>query len=346
MRMVFGGWLSTHCKRRQGRQQRQRCASAKRRQSELRRSVNGTRKILPMKNTPALTPAVSGQRLEIDSAAGRLSYYVDGSGPPLLLVHSVNAAATVAEVKPVFDHYKTTRTVFALDLPGFGFSQRSARAYTPVLMITAILALLDVIERRFGKQPVDVMGLSLGCEFVARIAVAHPQRVRSLALVSPTGFSGGKSRRGAPGSTYTMPWFFKALTGPGWGGGLFRNLTRPSVVRHFLNKTWGSKQIDEGLMAYCVLTAQQAGAEHAPLCFLSGQMFSADIHTVYEAVRQPVWVAHGVRGDFTDYRNLSIVQGRPNWQVSVYQAGAIPYFEVPQELFPVMDRFLSQFTAL
>jgi hypothetical protein len=203
---------------------------------------------------------------------------VDGSGPPLLLVHSVNAAATVAEVKPVFDHYKTTRTV------------------------------------------------------------------RALALVSPTGFSGGKSRRGPAGSTYAMPWLHRVLTGPGWGRAAFQLLTRPAVVRYFLNKTWGSKAIDETLWAYRVLTAQQAGAEHAPLCFLSRQMFSADIQTVYEAVRQPVWVAHGVRGDFTDYRGLSIVQGKPNWRISVYQTGAIPYFEVPQEFFPAFDRFLSQFT--
>ena len=43
-----------------------------------------------------LTPlpaAVSGDRFEFDSAAGRLSAYVAGQGPPLLLAHSVNAAA-------------------------------------------------------------------------------------------------------------------------------------------------------------------------------------------------------------------------------------------------------------
>jgi hypothetical protein len=119
-------------------------------------------------------------------------------------------------------------------------------------------------------------------------------------------------------------------------------LTRPGVVRYFLKKTWGAQQIDEGLWAYCVLTAQQEGAEHAPLCFLSGQMFSADIHTVYEAVRQPVWVSHGVRGDFTDYRGLAIVQGKSNWQISVYQTGAIPYFEVPLEFFAAGDKFLAQ----
>jgi pimeloyl-ACP methyl ester carboxylesterase len=298
-----------------------------------------------MNTTLPLVPAVSGQRLEIDSPAGRISYYVDGNGPPLLLVHSVNAAATVAEVKPVYDHYKATRTVFALDLPGFGFSERSARAYTPALMTAAILALLELIEKRCGVPSVDVLGFSLSCEFVARLAMQQPARVRALALVSPTGFSGSKARRGPPGSTYAVHWLHRALTAPGWGRAIFNLLTRPGVVRYFLNKTWGSKRIDETLWAYCVLTAQQAGAEHAPLCFLTAQMFSADIHTVYDALRQPVWVAHGVRGDFTDYRGLSIVQGKPNCQISVYQTGAIPYFEMPQEFFPAMDRFLAQFTA-
>lgn len=295
-----------------------------------------------MNTTPPLVPAVSGQRLEIDSPAGRISYYVEGNGPPLLLVHSINAAATVAELKPVYEHYKATRTVFALDLPGYGFSERSDRAYTPSLMIAAILALLELIEKRCGVKSVDVMGLSLSSEFVARLAVEQPARVRSLMLVSPTGFSSSKSRRGPAGSTYSMPWLHRALTGPGWGRGLFRQLTRPGVVRHFLKKTWGAQQIDEGLWAYSVLTAQQAGAEHAPLCFLSGQMFSADIHNVYEAVRQPVWVTHGVRGDFTDYRGLTLVQGKPNWQVSVFQTGAIPYFEVPLEFFAAADRFLAR----
>ena len=49
-------------------------------------------------------------------------------GPPLLLVHSVNAAASAAEVRPLHEHYRATRTVLSLDLPGYGFSDRSDRA--------------------------------------------------------------------------------------------------------------------------------------------------------------------------------------------------------------------------
>jgi hypothetical protein len=83
------------------------------------------------------------------------------------------------------------------------------------------------------------------------------------------------------------------------------------------------------------------GAEFAPLCFLSASLFSADIHTVYEQLAMPVWMSHGVRGDFTDYRGKTIVQGRANWRFSVFQTGALPYFEVPAEFCSAFDSFLA-----
>ena len=71
---------------------------------------------------PVLPAAVSGERFEFDSVAGRLSAYVAGSSAPLLLVHSINASASAAEVRPLHEHYRATRTVFSIDLPGYGFS--------------------------------------------------------------------------------------------------------------------------------------------------------------------------------------------------------------------------------
>jgi hypothetical protein len=122
---------------------------------------------------------------------------------------------------------------------------------------------------------------------------------------------------------------------------LFNGLTKPGVVRYFLERTWGGKAIDETLCSYAVMTAAQPGARYAPLHFLAGKLFSADIHTVYEALTQPVWASHGVRGDFTDYRGLRIVSGRPNWQIQIFQTGALPHFEVPVEFNAAMDRFLA-----
>jgi len=94
-----------------------------------------------------------------------------------------------------------------------------------------------------------------------------------------------------------VPGLLPLLRGPGWGGALFRGLTRPGVIRYFLERTWGPKAIDEDLWRDDVLTTRQPGAEHAPLHVLSGGLFSADIHDVYERLTQPVWMSHGVLSD-------------------------------------------------
>ena len=67
----------------------------------------------------------------------------------------------------------------------------------------------------------------------------------------------------------------------------------------------------------------------------------ADIHTIFEQLEMPVWMSHGVRGDFTDYRGKTIVEDRSNWQFSVFPTGALPYFEVTEDFCTALDRFLA-----
>ncbi len=289
----------------------------------------------------ALPPAVSGERFDTLGGAGRVACYVAGSGPPLLLVHSVNAAASAAEVRPLHEHYRASRTVYSIDLPGFGASERSDRVYTPRLMTDALLQLLDATAARGYAGPVDALAVSTGCEFLARAASELPGRFRRLALVSPTGLRGNLPRRGPAGATRALPWLYRALRGPGWGGALYRGLTRPAVIRYFLQRTWGSKTIDERLWAYDVLTARLPGAEYAPLYFLSAGLFSADILSVYESLTQPVWLSHGVRGDFTDYRGRRWLEAHGNWRFSVYPTGALPFFELPERFIADYDRFMG-----
>ncbi len=263
------------------------------------------------------------------------------AGPPLLLVHSVNAAASVAEMRPLLALWQTRRSVFAVDLPGFGASSRADRAYTPRLMTDALLATAEHIRSVCGPVPIDALALSTGCEFLARAASERPDRFSRLALVSPTGLRGTRPRRGAPGSTRFMPGLHRVLSQPLWSDALFRGLTKPGVVRYFLEKTWGGKAIDEQMWRDAVQETRAPGAKHAPLYFLSAGLFSADILSVYEALNQPVWASHGTRGDFTDYRGLVHLQGRPNWRVSVFEGGALPYFEHPERFDQAFSAFLS-----
>lgn len=291
-----------------------------------------------------LTPlphALDGAVSELPGKTGRLAIYSAGTGAPLLLIHSVNAAASAAEVRPLFDHYRGNRCVYALELPGYGLSDRKDQAYTVRVMTDAITTATQWIQTQHGGGPVDAVAVSLSSEFLARAAVENPSMFKTLTLVSPTGFQAGRDLRDTPGQTRYKPGLDKFLRGPGWGGFLFRQLTRPAVIRYFLERTWGSKQIDEQLWAYCCLSARQPHAEYAPLAFLSGMLFSTDIHNVYGQLTLPVLVCHGTRGDFTNYKRLDIVSSQPNWQVQVLQTGAMPHMEMPQAYVAIQDVFFA-----
>jgi hypothetical protein len=112
-------------------------------------------------------------------------------------------------------------------------------------------------------------------------------------------------------------------------------------VRYFLERTWGAPTIDEEMLAYDVASAAAPGAADAPLTFLSGALFSADISVLYEALTLPVWVAHGVRGDFVKYDGAATLASRSGWKLDVFQTGALPHFEVPQAFFAAYDAFLG-----
>ena len=288
-----------------------------------------------------LPPALSGERLRLAGPAGELTVYKEGGGAPLLLIHSINAAASAAEMRPLHQHFRALRTVYSIDLPGYGLSERADVDYSPRIMTDAVLASGERIRRDFPDDRVDAVAVSLSCEYLARAAVEAPELFGRIALVSPTGFNKNIVRRAPTGTTRGVPWLLRALRGPGWGRWLFEQLTRPAVLRYFLGRTWGSKAIDEELWRYDMLTSRQINAEFAPLRFLSGFLFSADIHTVYDALSQPIWMSHGIRGDFTDYGGKTRLSERANWRFTTFPTGALPYFEVTEEFCTELERFLG-----
>jgi pimeloyl-ACP methyl ester carboxylesterase len=290
----------------------------------------------------SLPPAVGGERREIARRAGRLSYYAAGRGAPVLLVHSINAAGSVYEVRPVFEHLARSRRVYAVDLPGFGFSDRSDRRYEVPLYVAAIHDMLEEIAGECGAAPVDALALSLGAEFVARAATEAPARFRTLALVTPTGFSRTYAGlEGPAGATREIPGMYAVFTFPLWTRGFYGLLTSRKSIRYFLERTFGSKRIDEGMLDYDYLTTHQPGARHAPFAFVSGRLFSRDIRAVYERLTLPIWVPHGTRGDFKDFSAKGWTEAKGNWRFQPYDAGALPHFEDTARFLADYDRFLE-----
>ncbi|HEX6385170.1 MAG TPA: alpha/beta fold hydrolase [Anaerolineae bacterium] len=289
----------------------------------------------------ALPDAIPAGRSDFTASDGhRLSYYHDrqAEGRPLVLIHSVNAAASSYEMRPLFLYYRSQRPVFALDLPGYGFSERTDRAYSPMVFAEAIV---DLLTTQVGEAA-DVVALSLGGEFAARAARARPDLFHSLVLISPTGFSRSKegdvSRR--TGSKNSGASFFSLLSFPLWRRPFFDLLTTRRSIRYFLRQSFAGP-VDSGLVDYAYLTSHQPGAEHVPLYFVSGQLFTPDaFETIYERVDVPTLVIYDQDAFVSFDRLPDLLQKKPNWQAQrITPTRGLPHFEKLPEVTEALNHF-------
>ncbi len=304
----------------------------------------GAYSALGVDHAVALPPAIDAERREFRSReAGVVGYYAarEVGGRPLVLVHSVNAAASAYEMRPLFEAYRHRRPTYALDLPGYGFSERGERPYTPALFTAALVELLEREVREPG--PVDVIALSLGCEFAAAAALALPERVGSLALISPSGLGwqrGPLSEAERAESAATSARLLRGFARPLWSQPFYDLLVSPPSIRYFLQQSFQGKP-DAGLIAYDYATSHQPGARFAPLSFISGALFTRDIlPTVYERVEQPTLVLYD-RDAFVSFDALpALCERRPNWRAArISPTRGLPHFDELAQTTAALERF-------
>ncbi len=269
--------------------------------------------------------------------AGKISYYYDrqAAGRPLVLVHSINAAASAYEMRPLFDLYRTKRPVYAVDLPGFGFSDRTQRAYTPHLYEDA---LLDLLETQVG-EPADVIALSLGCEFAVRAAVTRPDLFHSLVFISPTGFNRQRPNQ-TPNLDGAGERLYRLFSFPLWARPLYDLLTTRRSLAYFLKKSFHGP-VAPGFVDYAYAAAHQPGAEHAPLHFISGRLFSPNISRIgYELLEVPAIVLYD-RDPYTRFELLpDVVEKNAHVQaLRIPHTRGLPHFERPAETAKALDDF-------
>mgnify|MGYP001627122220 CR=1 FL=1 len=117
----------------------------------------------------------------IDTKFGRIHYIKFGSGPKnLVLVHGNFASARFFE--PLIDLIpKNEYTVYALDLPNFGFSQELEGEVSIEKYADALGAFIE----KLSISNIILLGHSLGGAVAMGYAVKNPEKLQKLLLVDP-----------------------------------------------------------------------------------------------------------------------------------------------------------------
>lgn len=126
---------------------------------------------------------LSGRRTVVGDLS--IHYYEGGpaKGETVLMIHGF--AANKDNWLRFARHLTPRYHVIALDLPGFGDSDRPAGSYDVGTQAERVASFIDALE--LGR--VHLVGNSMGGHIAALIAARHPRYVRSLALFNNSGIN-------------------------------------------------------------------------------------------------------------------------------------------------------------
>lgn len=299
--------------------------------------------VISARTPPLGNPFSTGIGRRFSLAEGDVWYARIGSGPPLLLLHSPRAGASSYEWARCAEALGTHRTVYAVDLPGYGKSDRPAVPYDSNYFLEILVHFSrEVIATQHPAAKIDILATSLTCAWATELADQNPELVGRCVFVSPTGFAEIPLRipfGKISGSLLRIP----------VAGKFAANLaTSRRAVRQILTRRIFADpdMASEDVVARVHQAAHQPGPGLAWSGFVDGSYETSSSEALRRLHCAPLLVfgeaAHSPEGgDFRRCRAL-----RPDAPVlTISGAGALPQFESPEQFVAGVVSFLDAPTA-
>ncbi|HWS53752.1 MAG TPA: alpha/beta fold hydrolase [Pyrinomonadaceae bacterium] len=206
--------------------------------------------------------------------------------PPVVFVHAVGAGARSFMWRRNFEPAARHFRAYAVDLLGFGYSDKPATAPYSADLYASLLK--DFLREVVGR-PAALVAHSLSAAYAALVADESPELVSSLLLVSPTGAGSASARPGMTGAA-----FYGLLHSPVLGASFYNAMTSERGLRDharqqlFYNKRFATPR----LVAHYYAVSHLPGAQHAVTAYISGYL-NTDIRGPFARLGQPVTLAWG-----------------------------------------------------
>jgi len=246
---------------------------------------------------------------------GRILYKESGltnSGLPIVFIHGVGAGFSSFMWRKNFDVLGNNFRVYALDLLGFGFSEKPAAApYSSELYVE----LLSDFIRDVVGQPANVVASSLGAAYAVQTADEHPELVNAMILNAPAGYATLNTRPGMAGAA-----FYGLLQSPVLGTSFYNVMASERSIRDYAQRTlfYDYKRVTDRLVAHLYATSHQPGAQHAIAAFLSGYL-NVDMSAPFSRLDQStvlVWGKQDLNAPVT--RAVELLELNPRARLEVF----------------------------
>jgi pimeloyl-ACP methyl ester carboxylesterase len=264
-------------------------------------------------------------------ASGRALYVeARGQGPrtPALLVHGfASNRETWTTIEPAL---RAQRRTVAVDLPGFGYSDRTEGDYSPEALADDLASMLD----RLGISQVDVVGHSWGCSVSLAFALRHPARVRRMVLIGAWAFE------------EQIPPFFRWAREGGVGEALFELFYRERLEDRAPMGFSEGTVVAQAPVAAIERSLERPGTLRAALAAVRGQYY-LHMEREYRRIAAPTLVVYGDedRVALPRYGARLANELQDGRLVIVPRAGHFPMFEAAGTTRGYVRDFLDQGAA-
>jgi pimeloyl-ACP methyl ester carboxylesterase len=223
----------------------------------------------------------------VDAGGTELHFVRAGAGEPMLLIQGMSATH-LAWGRPFSSQLEQSFDCIAFDNRGMGLSAPASEPFTIADMAADALGLLDALE----IERAHAVGISMGGMIAQELALAHPDRLRSLTL--------GCTYCGGPGSQLMDPADF---------GGLVEAMASGDRQRVFramwdLNLSPAFRR-DESRYAEFAEMASALPARRETIGFQIQAIAAHDTSARLHRLEPPTLVVHG-----TEDRVLGVANGR------------------------------------
>ncbi|MCS6785323.1 MAG: alpha/beta fold hydrolase [Candidatus Caldarchaeum sp.] len=151
-----------------------------------------------------------------------------GVGEPVVLIHgwASSSYSWRRNIAALAEHFR----VIALDLPGFGLSQKLPNG----LRLKSVNDFLLKFLEKIGVERFNLVGMSMGGAISIYKATSNPETVKKLVLINPALFGAGAGRRRAPAKLLSIRPFYDIFSRVFMSKRFIRNVLKQVYVKRSL----------------------------------------------------------------------------------------------------------------